>query len=90
MKRTLTAVVAAACVTLTLSACGSDKGSPSQGTTPGTVISGQQAPGPGGNNDSGNSPGDTAVPATTRSTGATPDTQEKIGDQSPGMGASTP
>ncbi|MEO5898982.1 MAG: hypothetical protein ABIR68_02485 [Ilumatobacteraceae bacterium] len=78
---------------LTLMACGSDKKSPSTVPAATTTIGGQQAPNAGGNNNSGGqNPQTNSVPesAPSASTGATPDTQEKIGDQSPGMGSGTP
>ncbi len=92
MRRTFALVAAPICLVVGLSACGSsNKKSPST-TVVESTINGQQAPGPGGNNQSGNAnPNPSAVPAVgTSATGdKTPDTQVKIGDVSPGQG-STP
>ena len=82
-RRAVGAIVVGVCV---LGACGSD-GSPQQprGTAPVSVIDARQGAGPGGANNNGRNTGDTTdVPPTTAT--ATADTQEQIGDQSPGGG----
>lgn len=71
-----------------LAGCGSDKPQeqPTE-TAPVSVVDGRQGAGPGGANNNGKDTGDTAdVPQTTAV--ATADTQEQIGDQSPGGGDS--
>jgi hypothetical protein len=92
MTRTFALVAAPIFLVVGLSACGSsDKKSPST-TVVESTINGQQAPGPGGNNQSGNAnPNPSAVPTagTAATKGSSPDTQVKIGDVSPGQG-STP
>jgi hypothetical protein len=99
MRRARPALVAGACalVALALPACGSDKDQPTQ-TTPASTIDARQSPGPNGNNNSGQSPTDSAATATTAGAQAPGDTQLKEGDAggsggggSPGLpGASVP
>ena len=72
---------------LAMSACGSDKPQQPSGPTVASVVDGRQAPGANGSNTNGKDTGETVmVPQTTAS--PTADTQEKIGDQSPGGGDS--
>ena len=67
--------------------CGSDKREQPLESSPTTVVDGRQGAGPGGANGNGKDTGETAsvAPATGM---ATADTQEQIGDQSPGGGDS--
>jgi hypothetical protein len=72
---------------LAMGACGSDKPQQPSGPTVASVVDGRQAPGANGSNTNGKDTGETVVvPQTTAS--PTADTQEKIGDQSPGGGDS--
>jgi hypothetical protein len=91
MRRTFALALAPVCLVVALSACGSDKKSPTTTVTASTV-DGQQAPGAGGNNNKGNdnpipsNAGADDAPTQTSPGGSTPDTQEKIDDGSPGQG----
>jgi len=91
MGRRMTMAAVPIVAALTLMACGSDDDmTPSTVPAATTTIGGQQAPNAGGNNNSGGqNPQTNSVPASASGapTGSTPDTQEKIGDQSPGMGS---
>jgi len=84
VRSLLPAIVLSAVI---LGGCGSDEPQQPASTTPVSVVDGRQGAGPGGANDNGKDTGDTVdAPQTTAV--ATADTQEQIGDQSPGGGDS--
>ena len=81
--------IAAALVVITVFAagCGSDKREQPLETAPTTAVDARQGAGPGGANGNGKDTGETVSVAPTTGM-ATADTQEQIGDQSPGGGDS--